>query len=282
MNILAATDFSTRSNRALRRAGLLARAAGAPLTLVHVVDDDQPETRLEMERGEANRMLAEQISVMPELLNIQCDPLIVTGSPFSGILRAAATVDARLIVMGTHRKHLLRDIFVGTTVERVIRTGPFPVLMVTKEVQKNYENVLIPIEISEPSIHALRVANASGLVNLEGATLLHAFVALGKGKLINAGADIAEYEESERQNAMDDLIAFLASNKLVSQNWSLHVEEGAPMEVITRTVNQKRPELVIMGTHGRTGLLKQLIGSVTEEVLRSLDVDVLAVPPAGR
>lgn len=282
MNILAATDFSTRSNRALRQAGLLARNAGAQLTLVHVVDDDQPQARLEMERGEANRMLAEQISMMPELQNIHCSPMVVTGSPFSGILRAAATLDARLIVMGAHRRHLLRDIFVGTTVERVIRTGPSPVLMVTKEVQQRYENVLIPIEISEPSIHALRVANASGLINLKGATLLHAFAALGKRKLVSAGADIAEYEESERQNAMDELIAFLASSKLVSQNWSLHVEEGAPMEVITRTVNQKHPDLIIMGTHGRTGVLKQLIGSVTEEVLRSLDVDVLAVPPAGR
>lgn len=283
MNILAATDFSTRSNRALRQAGLLARTTGAQLTLVHVVDDDQPHARLEMERGEANRMLAEQISVMPELQNIHCSPIVVTGSPFSGILQAAATVDARLIVMGAHRKHLLRDIFVGTTVERVIRTGPTPVLMVTKEVQQHYRNVLIPIEISEPSIHALRVANASGLINLEGATILHAFVALGKRKLISAGADIAEYEESERQTAVDEVIAFLASNKLVSQKWSLHVEEGPPMEVITRAVNQKRPDLIIMGTHGRTGVLKQLIGSVTEDVLRSsLDVDVLAVPPAGR
>lgn len=84
MIILAATDFSTRSNLALRQAGLLAQASGASLVVVHVVDDDQPQALLEMERREANQILGEQISVMPELLKAQCSPLVVTGSPFLG------------------------------------------------------------------------------------------------------------------------------------------------------------------------------------------------------
>jgi universal stress protein E len=282
MKILAATDFSTRSNRALRQAGLLAQASGASLSVVHVVDDDQPQTLLEMERREANEILREQISVMPELQKAKCNPLVLTGSPFSGILHAATTMQADLIVMGTHRRTLLRDIFVGTTVERVIRTGPFPVLMVNREVQQHYDRVLVPVETSEPSIHALRMARASGLFNLTHATLLHAFVAIGKGKLRMAGADTAEYEASERQNANDELIGFLAANDLGSQKWSLRVEEGAPTDVITRAVDQMRTDLVIMGTHARSGLLKELIGSVTEAVLRSVNADVLAVPPAKR
>jgi universal stress protein E len=61
MHILAATDFSTRSQRALRRAGLLARASRAELTLAHVVDDDQPPDLVALERREAERILGEQI-----------------------------------------------------------------------------------------------------------------------------------------------------------------------------------------------------------------------------
>ncbi|MCB8823361.1 universal stress protein [Microvirga rosea] len=60
----------------------------------------------------------------------QSRALVVAGDPFDGILRAAASTGADLIVMGAHRKQLLRDILVGTTIERVIRTGPHPVLMV--------------------------------------------------------------------------------------------------------------------------------------------------------
>ena len=66
MRILAATDFSTRAQRALRRAGLLARDTGAELALVHVVDDDQPQDLVAMERREAERILAEQVGAIAE------------------------------------------------------------------------------------------------------------------------------------------------------------------------------------------------------------------------
>ena len=56
MQILAATDFSTRSNRALRQAGLL--AGNAQLHVVHVVDDDQPDELVRMEKREAERVLS--------------------------------------------------------------------------------------------------------------------------------------------------------------------------------------------------------------------------------
>ena len=98
MRILAATDFSTRSQRALRRAGLLAQATGAELALVHVVDDDQPQDLIEMERREAERILAEQIGAMAEFRGVQCRPMVATGDPFDAILRTAADAEC-----GSHR-----------------------------------------------------------------------------------------------------------------------------------------------------------------------------------
>jgi nucleotide-binding universal stress UspA family protein len=95
-------------------------------------------------------------------------------------------------------------------------------------------------------------------------------------------ASIDEYVEEERAAAQSELAAFVVANDLGKQRWSLRVEEGSPMEVIARIVSEVRPDLLVMGTHGRSGLLKVLIGSVTEEALRSLNVDILAVPPARR
>jgi universal stress protein E len=92
-------------------------------------------------------------------------------------------------------------------------------------------------------------------------------------------ADIDSYVASERQRAMDELAAFLVANNLGRARWPLRVEEGAPMEIISRMVSEMRPDLLVMGTHGRSGLLKVLIGSVTEEALRSLSLDIIAVPP---
>lgn len=88
--------------------------------------------------------------------------------------------------------------------------------------------------------------------------------------------------ERERERARNELAAFLAAYDLDRERWSLRVEEGGPIEVISRVAADLRPDLLVMGTHGRSGLLKALIGSVTEEALRSLDLDILVVPSVKR
>ena len=229
MVILAATDFSTRSHRALRQAGLLARYRNSQLAIVHIVDDDQPQELVELEKREAERVLAEQIRAMPELQAVSCRPMVITGDPFDGILKTAASVVPQLIVMGTHRRQLLRDIFVGTTVERVVRTGSFPVLMVNNEAQKRYKKILVPVEMSEPSANALRVAHAGGLISEAHTTLLHAFLAVDRGKMFAGGVNqvgIESYVADERQRVTDELAAFLVANDLVHRGWALRVRRG--------------------------------------------------------
>jgi universal stress protein E len=282
MQILAATDFSTRSQRALRRAGQLAQAQAAELAIIHVVDDDQPQRLVEMEVRESERMLAELTSAVSELRDVRCHPMVVKGDPFDAIVRTAAAQRADLIVMGAHRKQLLRDIFVGTTIERVIRAGHHPVLMVNNEVNAPYEVVLTPVDLSDASANAIRGARTVGLIGGARLEILHAFLPVGKGKMSMAGldqADIDEYVSSERQEVTEDLTAFLLENDLGGLGASLRVEEGGAFEAISAGVDRMRPDLLVIGTHGRSGLLKVLLGSVTEEVLRSVDVDILAVPP---
>src|SRR5689334_538245 len=248
MQILAATDFSTRSTRALRQAGLLAQAAGARLFVTHVVDDDRPEELVHLEKREAERVLAEQMGSMPELRGVECRPMLVPGEPFDGVLKAAAEANADLIVMGSHRKQLL-DIFVGTTVERVVRKGSFPVLMVNNEAQREYHNVMVAVDITESSANALRIALSLKLIPDGGATLLHAFVPLAKCKMLTVGIEqvsIDSYVESDRQRARDELAAFLVRNDL-NHRWPLRVNEGEPTGVIFRAVSEMRPDLLVLG-----------------------------------
>jgi len=255
MKILAATDFSARSQRAVRRAGLLARDSNAELTLVHVVDDDQPSDILEVERREARRYLEEQMGSMAELRGLHCNSAVVTGNPFDGILKAAAAHSVDLIVMGAHRKQLLRDIFVGTTIERVIRTGPCPVLMVNAEVGHSYKKVMAAVDMSEPSARAIKMAREVGLTGDAGLTLVHGFDVFGKGKMSNAGigkAEIARYVAAERLQASTELVAFLTANGFNANNWSLRLKEGRPFEAIMEAVEETAPDLLLIGTHGRS------------------------------
>ena len=279
MNILVATDFSTRSFRAIRQAGLLGRAGGK-LHVLHVVDDDQPADLVRIEKREAERVLRE-ISSIPELEGVDARALVVEGDPFDAILRTARDVAADLIVMGAHRKQLL-DIFTGTTIERVIRKSTVPVLMVNNEAQRAYKKIVAPVDMSQASANALREGLSTGLISKESSTtLVHAFTAWARGKMYIAGADaaaIAKYVDDEKQNASKELSAFLAAHNLDKQGWAVRIEQGEAIEVISQVASDLGADLLIMGTHGRSGLLKTLIGSVTEQALRSLPVDILAVP----
>jgi universal stress protein E len=282
MQFLAATDFSTRSQRAMRRAGLLAREHGAELALVHVVDDDQPQDLVALETREAERILDEQIRAVPELQQVACRPMVVSGDPFDGILRTARSTQPDLIVMGAHRKQLLLDIFVGTTIERVIRTGPYPVLMVNNEAEAPYRTAVAAIDVSEPSANAIRTAKALNIAGHAQPIVVHAFHPLAKGQMFVAGLGketIDEHVAEERVRATKELTEFLGANGVDGSGSPLVVEEGSPFEVIKSAVGRLRPELLIVGTHGRTGLAKAVLGSVSEEALRSLDIDILAVPP---
>jgi nucleotide-binding universal stress UspA family protein len=123
---------------------------------------------------------------------------------------------------------------------------------------------------------------ALGLPGGARLALVHAFLPLAKGKMAYAGLSretIDRHVADERERATKELIAFLEANGLNDHGQSVRVEEGAPFEVIAAAVEQVKPDVLILGTHGRTGIAKALLGSVAEEVLRSLDVDILAVPP---
>jgi nucleotide-binding universal stress UspA family protein len=267
----------------LRRAGLVARARGAELAIVHVVDDDQPETLVEIESREAERILAEQISSIAEVSGIDCRPIVVAGDPFDGILRTAKSFEPDLIVMGSHRRQLLRDIFVGTTVERVIRTSHYPILMVNAEAEQGYRNVLAAVDMSEPSARAIRTAQDLGLFDGKRLVLVHAFLVMGAGLMARADIskeDINRYIAKERLRVGEEMAAFLRREESRLEGWALRVREGTPIDVISATVKEVAPDVLLIGTQGRSGLSRLVLGSVAEAVLKSVDVDVLAVPPA--
>jgi universal stress protein E len=282
LQILAATDFSSRSDRALRRAGQLAKQLGGTLTITHIVDDDQPAHLIELETREAEKLLAEQLRTWSELSEIECKIHVDVGDAFDGILRVAEKFSAYLIVMGSHRKRLLRDIFGGTTIERVIRTGSRPVLMVNRDATKAYQRVLAAIDLSDASVHALTTAKDLGLLEQCQVNVVHAFTAVAKSTLYVADAkqsDIDKYVLAEARKVEADLQAFLDGTGYARLNATYLLKEGDPYDAIATAAKETDADMVLIGTHGRTGLTKIFLGSVAEQILCRLDIDILAVPP---
>jgi nucleotide-binding universal stress UspA family protein len=280
--ILAATDFSGRSRRAVKRAAMLARESGARLTLLHVVDDDRDARLVEAEVALAGTALEEMRAELAS--GVACEARVDRGDPFDGIIRAARDCSAALVVMGEHRRLLLREVFVGTSVERVTRARVAPVLMVNVDPVGPYRRAVLGVDFSEHCAHALHFTRGAAIVAQAELVMAHAFEAMAKGKMNYAGverAKVAEYVSQVEAQARADLAAFIAANPGHPEP-SVTVGEGHPAVVLALAAESAAADLVIVATHGRSAIARMLLGSVTEALMRDLDRDVLAVPPAAR
>jgi nucleotide-binding universal stress UspA family protein len=185
-SILCATDLSPRAALAVDRAAALARQFGAKLRLLHVVDDDQPRAIADVEATRARELLEAGI-VEPGAAASPADWLVRTGVVFQTIVSTAQEVDADLIVMGAHRRRVLQDIVVGTTIERVMRTGRHPVLMVNTAATGPYESVLLALDASQASTAALNGAKSLRLLDGSRLSIVRSFEPVYKGMLGWAG-----------------------------------------------------------------------------------------------
>jgi nucleotide-binding universal stress UspA family protein len=281
--ILVATDFSARSDRAIRRATLLARSYGSSITLVHVVDDDQPKRILEAEREAASALLSEQTRSLREIDGVTCDYRIVLGNAFEGIVKAAEEIDCDLLVLGPHRRQALKDVFIGTTAERTIRASGRPVLMANGVPAGGYRHVLLAIDFSNCSADAVRAVTRLGLGNHAAVSVVHVFEALATSLIPRASltdAQVQDYLADVEERAGGELRAFLGNLNFDPARRVVKHNATSAADTIGKVAREVSADLVVVGTQGRTGIAKLMLGSVAEEVLRSGDSDILAVPPS--
>ena len=282
--ILVATDFSTRSDRALRRAVLIAGQCGAGLTLVHVVDDDQPAFMIDRERAAASELLGQSAATIVEVDKVAADAVVATGDAFDGILRVADEIDADLILVGPHRRQFL-DIFVGTTAERTIRRSRRPVLMANAVPSEPYHRTLLAIDFDDASRSAVETAGRLGIVEETDVVALHLFDAPAAGMMKRAGEvpdAVDHYVEGEERRAREELAAFLAASGLPRYRQRLGSAQGSPAAAILAAADAQDADLIVIGTNQRKGLERLLLGSVAEKLLVDAKRDVLVVPAAAQ
>jgi nucleotide-binding universal stress UspA family protein len=139
--------------------------------------------------------------------------------------------------------------------------------------------ILCPVDFSEPSETALDYA--IDLAKKFGADvqLVHVYqlpvYALPDGAMM-AGPEFTTKVTTELSRAL----AELAKGK-TGVTLETHLVEGIPYKEVVRLSEELKADLVVMGTHGRTGLKHLLLGSVAERVVRSSKVPVITVPTSG-
>jgi universal stress protein E len=279
-SILAASDLSSRAKPALQRAVQLAESTGARLTVLHVVEDDLLGDSMYAATGKAEELLTRQLQDLraPD----SCEVAVATGHAFHVIGEEARAHEADLIVMGAHRRQFLRDVFVGTTIERVTRTAGRAVLMANSGAGERWRKVFIATDMSEASGHAARMAHDLGLLDDADVTFIHGYAPITRQMMTHAGIPAERvHEEAERefQSTRRELGRFIQKLGLGDLSYNARIIEGVGADAIAGLVEQARPDLLVIGTRGLSGVKRLFLGSVAQELMGSLEIDILAVPP---
>lgn len=282
--ILVATDLSARSEIAITRALGLAARRQVPLTILHVVDEDEPTALAEKQISNAREFLQEALVALSKDRDVATDIRVEAGDPHRVINDTAENIGAGLIVMGAHRKNILFDLFRGTTIERVLHTGHTPLLLVNRADGETVESAVLGVEPDAHCADAIATAEHFGFLDGAVLTAVRAHSDVAKLQMTYAGVDqdtIRRTASEETQKQVAEIYAFLARTALADRDYRLILEEGEPGQLLVKVADDLDADLIVVGTRSLTGLRKVLLGSVTQNVLRQARCDVLAVPPRG-
>jgi nucleotide-binding universal stress UspA family protein len=292
--ILFPTDFSRCADQALSHAAFLARRFGAELHLLHAVvlhGDDPANPIYEFPDPDELYRLAEEAATqrLEGLLPEAGGELEIRRThrrgiaPAAVILEYASEAGVDLIVLGTHGRRGLGRLVLGSVAEEVVRLASCPVMTLREQENPRpveaLERILVPVDFSEPSKRALASAVELAQIYDSHLQLLHVVQPMAYPQVYFPGstsAVAADYAAITRysQEGLDDLAA---EHPQLEGRITTHVLEGYPATTISDFAKEHDSDLVVISTHGHTGLAHLLLGSVAEKVVRLAEMPVFVV-----
>lgn len=285
--VVIGSDFSAGSQRALARAAQIAKSNGCKLLVVNVVPEaavlpvaplsgewSAPLVPASSTEGHA-ALLAKardtERRIVAELGLPDVEALARTGKPYEALPQVAESRGARLLVLGVRAPLApYESFFLGSTTERALRVGSTPVLLARRDDIVPYGRILLPVDLGDMSMAVLRFVAANFP---EAAYDLVHFLPPTTSKAVTT---------KERHDTFLASLSGLALGAGLSPaRTRVRVFVAEPREGILAEVKSRKPDLIAMGTHARTGVARVLLGSVADYVLHAASgVDVLVVPPA--
>jgi nucleotide-binding universal stress UspA family protein len=277
-SILLPIDGTPESSVVVEHATAVAAAFDATLHVLNVVDVRALETAPESEdRREDAATLVSTVADDVEAAGVAVETAVRTAMPWDAILEYASENAVDLVTMGTHARRGVERFRLGSVAESVLRESGVPVLVVPVESASPprfpYRNVLVPTDGSAE-------ASAASELGIDLAATLDASVhVLSVVETDSLGPDVrSQIHEEELHDAADAYVDRVAGDAAAAGvEASATVATGVPYAQIREYVDAHDVDLVAMGTHGRSGVDRYLLGSVTERVLRTVGVPVLAV-----
>lgn len=277
--ILVAADLAESSGRVFSHAEALARCFDAEFHIIHV-----RETGLETS--------ADRQGVVPfEVAGIQIEPELLPGlisatqvggviggaSPDEALLAYARAEEIDLIVMGGRGPSGLRMPRLGIVASHIVRHAPCPVLTVRHGYPtRGVRCILVPVDLSDPSRNTLALARRMAAQFQSRIDLLHVIEHPGGPTSFSnvSSGRMAAGVESEWEARLKDFWEETEGPEVV---YEPHVRSGPTAPEIINFSLERNSDLLLIGTHGRTGLRRVLMGSVAERVVNNALCATLAV-----
>jgi nucleotide-binding universal stress UspA family protein len=274
--ILLATDLSSRCDRALDRAAQLAEQWQAELVALNILESTQaPDMALTWAYGneDTNVQIAER-QLLKDLagLKVKLSARIAHGDVTSAIETVASEEHCDLVVTGMARNETFGRFLLGSTVERLAKELPLPMLVVRSRPRGKYSQIVIATDFSASSKHA--VLAALRFFPEQYLTLYHAH----NKPLSDAIEDYSsELNQAAMQRAFTDFLDTCELSDAQRQRFKSVSEIGTLETVLTHYVRANDIDLVIIGTQGHNGLMGVLLGSNAAKLLDWLPCDTMTV-----
>ncbi|MFC7227055.1 universal stress protein [Salinirubellus salinus] len=278
--ILFPTDGDDEADRVFEFVLDVAEAHGTTVHVLNVADTnvtshaDTSTGTVDILVDEGDRIVGEA-ATRARKRGVDVVEAVVQGVPHSTITEYAEDKDVDAVVMPTHGRGLVGRFLVGSVAEKVVRTADVPVLTVRPEATLSvpFGEVLVATDGSECA--AAAVERAAALAAADGATLhVVSVVELATyGPDAHASLNISTFED----RAQDAVDAARETAEALGVDVVTHVEYGGVHAKLLRVAEDTEADIVVLGTHGRTGFDRYLLGSVAEKTVRTSPAPVLTV-----
>jgi len=282
--ILLATDLSARCDRALERAALLAKQNKTRLIVLHVLEHSllqrlgQPGWPI-IEAGYRERATSILLEELAHF-DVPIETSVRSGDVVEQIQAVMQEHQCSLVVTAHSHDESLERLVLGSSVEKLARESETPFLIVKKRVHEPYKKIVVASDFSKGSQHAL--VSALTLMSIGKLSVFHAHPTEHNIEKISTGEMTSlENKGAEFVRTVQD--SMLAQGITTSQqNINIVIEAGAPSAQLKKYCQLNKVDLVVLGTHGFSGLVRTAMGSVAEKILSSLTCDVMIVRQAHR
>jgi nucleotide-binding universal stress UspA family protein len=303
-SILVPLDGSSFGEQALPMAVEIARRAGATLQVAHVhtplaplFAEARPNVENTLDPRIRERMRGYLEGVAQRLKSVTTVPVtavLLQGGIEETFREHAAASGVGLTVMATHGRGPLRRFWLGSVADRVLRQGPTPLLLVRPREEvpdltkaPALKHVLIPLDGSELAERILEPAAALGSLMRADFNLLRVVppvlypgTELDAYPLLTGDQTWLEQQKAEALAYLDQVVPRLNERSLRVQ--ARVVVEQQPATAILDEERGLGIDLIALGTHGRGGIARLLLGSVADKVIRGGSAAVLVVRAPGK